>query len=358
MTSKKKILMIIPGMNHSDGVCTFAMNVYRNINHDLFSIDFLVHKPQLAPDYKKTIEENNDSIYYFGTLKYKNFINLRKQFLSLLRQKQYDAVHCNLPNMAFLYLGLSKKTRVPIRILHSHATRLADVFSHRIRNSILYAFGKNKANVRLACSDMAGISLFKRKNFTTVYNGMDFDRFRFNISERNRIRSSLGLEENDILLGQVGRICPQKNQAFSIQVLNELPSNYHLLCIGSSENDYLHSLPISDNTKERVIFLPPQEDIENYYSAFDFFVLPSEYEGLPFSLVEAQSSGLICFASDTITTESNIGSSIFLPLDKAKWIDKISTLSHHYEHQNHYSAKFDMKTMIASLEKIYSSSLL
>ena len=56
--------------------------------------------------------------------------------------------------------------------------------------------------------------------------------------------------------------------------------------------------------RDKVLFMGNCKQPEDYYQAFDLFLLPSLYEGLPGVLVEAQASGLRCIASDTVTREA------------------------------------------------------
>lgn len=61
--------------------------------------------------------------------------------------------------------------------------------------------------------------------------------------------------------------------------------------------------------------------MEKYYSKADLYLLPSNYEGLPITLVEAQASGLKCLASDVISRESQFGLVEYKPLSdgSAMW---------------------------------------
>lgn len=60
------------------------------------------------------------------------------------------------------------------------------------------------------------------------------------------------------------------------------------------------------NLENSIILLGFRPDTANLYKAFDIFVFPSLYEGLPVSLIEAQSAGLSCIVSNTISTQAQI----------------------------------------------------
>ena len=71
-------------------------------------------------------------------------------------------------------------------------------------------------------------------------------------------------------------------------------------------------------------------NVAEYEQAMDVFVMPSLYEGLPLSVVEAQIAGLPCLASDTITQEVNLTGLVnFLSINKGTdpWIEELLKIS-------------------------------
>ena len=72
------------------------------------------------------------------------------------------------------------------------------------------------------------------------------------------------------------------------------------------------------NIEDRVIFLGQRSDANRLYQAFDIFLLPSLYEGLPVVGVEAQASGLLCILSSAMTKETKVlNSTKFISLDNS-----------------------------------------
>lgn len=346
--------MILTNLSNSDGVSTFVMNVCRKLNNSAFCIDVLSHgEPNV--ELKKEIEHYGGNVYVFPYLKASNIRRVSRMFNNLLSTNNYSIVHCNLPNAAFLYLKLSKSHSVPLRIIHSHATQFAEHQIHKIRNRFLWLLGRKYANRRIACSQAAGAFLFGSKPFETLYNGISYQKFAYNAIERDRIREHLHIEDDEILLGEVGRICPQKNQAFTIKILEFLPVNYKLMLLGSSNPSYKKKLTIPEPLKNRIVFLPPQDNISHFYSAMDLFLLPSYFEGLPFSIIEAQASGLFCLASNHVTREVDCGKTYFLPLNHEAWANQIFRLSKVIaKREPAYSEKFDANFMASNLVDIYT----
>ena len=111
--------------------------------------------------------------------------------------------------------------------------------------------------------------------------------------------------------------------------------------------------------RDKVLFMGNQKQPEDYYQAFDLFLLPSLYEGLPGVLVEAQAAGLRCFVSDTITREAQATELVtYLRIEQpaAVWAEKILACIN-YERQNTYQKMvdggFDIKTQANGYRNFY-----
>lgn len=103
----------------------------------------------------------------------------------------------------------------------------------------------------------------------------------------------------------VGRITEQKNHKLLVQAFSEIAPNYPdytLKIYGEQENASL-ALDIQNGIKEkglenRIHLMPPSKQIQNEIADAAFFVLSSDYEGMPNSLIEALALGLPCISTD------------------------------------------------------------
>ena len=143
-----------------------------------------------------------------------------KKFREILKERRYDVVHLNaFQGLTLYYMRLAEDVGVPIRIAHSHNTDLRNSPGRAIKLSI-HKWAKNKwtsaATCLWACSKQAAEFLFaedklKERGFTFIPNGIDTERFRFDPAVREQVRAELGVEDK-FVIGNVGRLCYQKNQ--------------------------------------------------------------------------------------------------------------------------------------------------
>ena len=117
--------------------------------------------------------------------------------------------------------------------------------------------------------------------------------------------------------------------------------------------------------EEKVMLLGKQNHVERYYSMMDFFLMPSLYEGFPIAAIEAQTSGLPCLLSSSITKEARLTENLqYLDLDESKdvWagtIDKMLCESVNRNNANNLvmDKGFDVKSTADKVSRIYCKLL-
>ncbi len=229
-------------------------------------------------------------------------------------------IHCN-NGLGLLYAYVARQAHCAVRVVHSHSTAVGDGrVAKRFASSALARTFSAAPTARVACSEAAGRHLFGRRSFEVVRNGINVRRFSFDLRARDDLRSKLGISRDALVLGHVGSGIPVKNAALVIDVVEALGAqdiDVYALLVGTGEEiDALRERAASRGLSERVRFLGVVSDVWRCYSAMDAFLLPSFYEGLPLSLVEAQANGLPCIASDVVSRESDIAGFVsFLSLE-------------------------------------------
>lgn len=329
-------VLIVDGKLISGGAEAFIMNVYRHIDRNVIQFDFLVHyKDRFF--YDDEVERLGGKIF---RLSFRNDHNIIKYIHELKiffnSHKEYDVVWGHMDGLAPIYLKIAKTCGMKCTIAHSHIDHSEKTFKGVIKSLLRRNISKY-ADYRFACSSLSGKYLFGKGDFHVIPNAIDVKKFSFNGSVRNRIRDINKWNES-IVIGHVGRFFSQKNHSFIIEVFRHIAqlNDKFVLCLCGDGDDRVN---IEKKVKEyglsdKVLFTGSIHNINEYYQAFDLFILPSLYEGLPVSGIEAQTSGLKCIFSDTITPEAcfikdNVTYLPITPNSEILWANKIIELSNY-----------------------------
>lgn len=359
---KVKVLCVLPSLRICNGVASYAMNYYKNISN--IDMDFVVANLDTKSDYFDEIKANGNKIYNLSKNASKNFFDYIYKIKKFFKENanKYDIIHCHVANAGAIFLYYAKKYGIKVRIIHSHATETSDNKIKQIRNNLILPLTIHNATNYFACSDKAGKAMFKNKKFCVVNNAINCEKYKFNEAYREEIRKEFNIENDEYLIGNIGRFVHQKNQEYLLNIANELDKKeikYKVFILGTGPlESKLHEQRRNDNLEENVIFINPRNDVYKFYSAFDLFVLPSLYEGLPVVGIEAQCNGLPCLFSDTITKEVKINDNVkFISLKNLDgWKEYISNKYFKREEIKYFdNNSFNIKVEAQKLKRIYIS---
>lgn len=361
----KRILHILPQFQPGGGMERVVMNYYEALDHDQFQFDILTHKIE-NDAYAKKIYQSGGNIYVFPEINIKTIKDISKQYNSLLQKNQYDVVHCHMANAAFIYLRYAKKNNVTVRIMHSHQNKYADKLKHALRNIPLVYLGKKFANCNVACSELAGCFLFGKEKFTLLPNGINVTKYAYNTCKRIKFRKEINVEDDVVILGIIGRLVPQKNLFFGLKVFaecRELFGKAKLVIAGDGElKEELKRYAENSGIESDIFWLGNRNDIDIIDNGIDILLMPSLYEGLGLSIIEAQDSGVQCFASDRFPPESNSGvfyHQIPLSSDSKDWAEQIYRIYRENKYDRSIGIQqaclhgFDISDTVQKLECIY-----
>lgn len=359
-----RVLEVVNDM-HRAGLETMLMNYYRNIDRDEIQFDFLTHRPHES-DYDEEIKSLGGKIYHAPRLypqNYPSYFKYMKKFFA--EHPEYKIVHSHIDAMSYLPLKAAKEANVPIRIAHSHNTSIDKDFKYPLKVYFKHRIPK-VANFYAACGQAAGHFLFPGKKFKFIPNAIDPDKFLFNPEVRKDYREKLGFTNENFVIGHVGRLSYQKNHKFLVKVfkkVHEKSPNARLVLVGVGEKEQeikrqVHELQL-DNF---VQFLGNRSDVNNLYQAFDVFVMPSLFEGIPVVGIEAQFAGLPIIFSDKVPKEVDFSNQCeFLSLNYPilYWRDKILEFK---DRQTNYiksvmSSVYNIKKATPILEGYYLNLL-
>ncbi|MEK3992340.1 glycosyltransferase family 1 protein [Robertmurraya sp. FSL R5-0851] len=355
-----RVLHVIHGMG-SGGAESLIMNIYRNIDRTKIQFDFLLRYEENM--YLDEIKALGGKIYRmppFPKHALKNYIETKKFFVN---NKEYKIIHVHANALIYMSaLIIAKNSGVPCRIMHSHSTKTGRKF-YRIVHEINKLFIGNLATNYLACSGIAGEWMFKNKKYKVLKNAIETSKFIYNKNVREEIQTELKLE-GKFVIGHVGRFLYTKNHEFIIDIFKEIYVQNNkavLVLVGSGPLEQkIREKVIKLGLKDNVIFTGVRSDVYRLLQAFDIFVFPSHFEGLPVTLIEAQASGLRCFVSSEVSNEAKISELLeFIDLQKpAKyWANKILKYSAGYDREDMYkqikTSGYDIKELTKNLEDFY-----
>lgn len=132
------------------------------------------------------------------------------------------------------------------------------------------------------------------RRLSVIANGIDLGRFRQDSTARERVRSDLGIEPGSWVVGTVGRIAEEKNQALLLRAVAPLLGRKTRLVV-AGDGPLLAPLSELASTlgiSPFVHFLGARSDVPDLLNALDAFVLCSNTEGLPLVIPEAMATGL------------------------------------------------------------------
>lgn len=310
MKDSFRVLQIATSLNKGTGVAGFMMNYFRAIDPDVVRFDFLIHL--VKPDnYIDEVKARGSRVYVMPEVSGNKILSASKAISALASKAggEYDAVHCHMPNIAFLHLPIWRERGIERRIIHSHTTESSPYRLRRVRNKLVESIGLRYATDFLASSNSAGLSTYGCRPFDVIPNAIDMTVFRQSDELRRRIRQALALN-GKFVLGYVGRLAKGKNVDFLIEVLACLlkyKKNCVLLLVGAGEEEQaLRRCAERKGLSEVVRFVGYRSDTEAFYNAMDVFLFPSEAEGLGLVAIEAQACGTPCILSTGVPIEADV----------------------------------------------------
>lgn len=356
-----RILQIVTYMGRG-GLETLLMNCFRQIDREKVQFDFLVHRPFRA-DYDDEIEALGGRIYRLPRLDPFS-ASYRKALRDFFTQhKEYRVVHCHLDCMSAIPLQIAKQCGVPVRIAHSHNSNQDKNWKLPLKLYFMKKIPKSATHF-FACSTAAGDFMFPHQSVTLINNGIETEKFSYDPQVREQMRQTLSLE-NALTICHVGRLMPQKNHSFLLdvfQALHEKVPNSKLLLVGDGPLEAtLRQKVQALGLQDAVCFLGVRSDVERILQAADIFLFPSFFEGLPLTVVEAQAAGLPCILSDRVPQACKMTSLVqFLPLSSGAqaWADtilKLNTANRASHRDEITAAGYDIRTTAQHLQAFYLS---
>lgn len=309
------------------------MNLFKAIDRNRFQFDFLIFTEETEGYYEEA-KALGAKIYRLplrskGPLKYLKALD--SFFAS--HAEEYDCAHLHGNSLTSIApIHYAKRYGIPTRIFHVHSISCEGLHNrilHNINKHLTYHEGTHF----LACSRPALDWGYKNtkayKDTKIITNGINLEKFEYDPRRREAVRKDLGLG-NSLTIIHIGTFNTIKNHSFLLNIfasITKVHPDARLILVGKGPlMNPTRELAAKMGILEKILFLGARNDVAELLQAADVSVIPSLFEGLPFSVIEAHASGLPVIASDNLPKELNaMERHHTLPLSESadKWADVI-----------------------------------
>lgn len=315
----------------SGGQKSLIMAYLRNFDPNRIRFDMIVDDDSNSIPYNE-VKELGGGLYVIPP--YQHIVSHLKALRNLFRTNKYDALYALNNTMNFFPLCVAYYSGIKVRVSESLTMASPLEKKKTAMKTVLKQFSHLYCNYFMANGKDCGIYQFGKKAYENgeiaiFLSPVDTTTTSFNSLLRAETRKKF-LWEDKIVYGFIGRFAAQKNPLFLIDIFNAISkkqANAHFVIIGAGalEHDMLDKID-GLGLKEKLSWLGRREDILQFYNAFDAFLLPSIYEGLPVVGVESQATGLPVFFSEEVTREAavaELGHFISLKKTPEEWADLV-----------------------------------
>lgn len=222
------------------------------------------------------------------------------QIVRALRRLRVDVLHTHNPKTGVLGRVLGRLAGVPVVVNTCHGL-WADSTDRAGKRTLVYgaeslASWFSHAELFQNAADRETLRRWTpARRSSVVGNGTDLTRFTVDDQARRRVRAELGVADDELLVGGVGRLVAEKGIAEYVEAAAALGDRARFVWVGPADAAKPDAVDASDGG---VRFLGERTDMAAVYNALDVFVLPSYREGFSRSAMEAAACGTAMVLSD------------------------------------------------------------
>ena len=316
---------------NSGGLKSLVMAYLRNFDRSRVQFDLIVDADSNSIPYEE-VEKLGGRVFVIPP--YQKIFKHLSALKRIFSDNDYDVLYAVNNTMNIFPLYVAKKKGIKVRVSESLTMASHQELLKTVLKTVLRFFSHCWCNYYMANGRDCGIYQFGKKameqgKVAIFLSPVDAKANTFNPELRAITRKKYGWE-NKIVYGFIARFEKQKNPLFLIDIMyfiSRKQENAHFVIIGAGSLEKKMKERINEYEMGNCLsWLGRREDIKQFYNAFDAFLLPSLYEGLPMVGVESQATGLPVFFSENITKEAGIaelGHYISLKKPADEWADVI-----------------------------------
>lgn len=212
----------------------------------------------------------------------------------IIKEFKPDIIHSHLDTNKYLLLNIPFVKGKYFHTIHNDAFKEANKYLRKVRGYFI----KKNILIPITISQASHLSYnhaYHNDNAVLIENGVAKPKLSKDVNQVKIEIDSLKKSKETTVFLNVGRIVKQKNQMRLLNVAKKLNKQGHdivVLIIGANKNDDIYEALVNEKV-ENVYFLGEKTNVSDYLINSDAFCLSSDYEGLPISLLESISLGVI-----------------------------------------------------------------
>ncbi len=220
-----------------------------------------------------------------------------KQLKQFLLKNRIDILHTHNYKSNIIGIISAKMIGIPVvATVHGYTTATVNVSFYEIMDRCILPFFN-----RVVVVNEKILKYMPSRKRMVIKNGLDINAFLKNDKKRLNFRKRFNIGENETVIGTAARLSKEKNQQMLIRALEKLlanSNNIKLLIAGTGEQrDKLQGMLEQRGLTHAVVFTGFIQDMTEFYSGIDIFVLSSNTEGIPMVILEAMASGVVVVAT-------------------------------------------------------------
>lgn len=348
-----RVLVITTVEFNPNGITSVILNFYNKLKEKIH-FDFIASRG-ISIDVRNCIDEK--SKVFVCSNRMKQPISYYFEIKQIIENGNYDIVHIhgNSTTMSLELFAIGNKSK---KIVHGHNVKT----NFKILNKLLYPYFKKKYDLALAPSKEAGEFLYKNREFIILENGIDVKKFEYDSKSRIKIRKKYSIKDNEKIILCVANFNVQKKQSLLLKILSKIlteNNEYKIFFVGDGKL-LLDTKKLSEkyHLTNNVFFIGSINDVEKYYSAADYFALPTNFESFGLVALEAQINGLPVIVSDTVPKSVNITKKVVFAKnnDISEWIKFFYNEKRHSVKNEDFES-MDIKNTSEKLNNYYLSAI-
>ncbi len=328
MKKTARILQIVPSTGFG-GISSMLMNLYRNVDRTKVQFDFAAFNR--GPLHEE-ICSLGGRVFYFDYIKKQGALKYVASLRGLINKNgPYTAIHVHNGYKGGFALLAGRLAGIDTRVCHIHTSNVEQTWQKPLV-PILKSFATYNATKLIACGQEAGKFMYGKRDFEVLTNAINTSSFsKVNPKDVQVIRKELGIPDQSIVIGHIGRFSDVKNHDFMVEIAEKLVgmnTDFRMIFVGDGPlKKDIEQKAHEKGLRRNIIFTGLRSDIPELVNLFDLYLFPSLFEGLPVSLLEAQAAALPCLVSTGVPKESDIGSGLIKFMDLStgseKWAEDL-----------------------------------